>query len=305
MAEATQPQQIATPAPAGLAPPGQEIMAGNLECMKEAEQLYGEGASMENCVADGLGTFYDLACCICAGMGCTANMATVNQGSTGVVTKFGKHQRNLPPGRHRFNICSEEVFNVNLMQICLDVNRQVMMSADNLQVTVDAVTYFNVIDPMKAAFVVEDYMYSLRNLVQASLRTVVGEYTLAEILAERQKISARIKDLLFQNAVSWGMQVNRVEMKQIEIDPAMQRALSAKSQATQQAEAKIIQAGAQRDSAVILAEAGRSMADHPAAMKLQWFETMRLIATQGKNTTLVVSDTVDIPKAKKAGGVFG
>jgi len=292
-------------APAGDAPPAQQQMiAGSLACMQEAQQLYGDGAGCENSVNDCCGTFYEMACCVCAGMGCTANMATVNQGSTGVVTKFGKYQRNLPPGRHRFNICSEQVFSVNLMQVCLDVNRQIMMSADNLQVTVDAVTYFNVVDAMKAAFVVEDYMYSLRNLVQATLRTVVGEYTLGEVLAERQKISARIKDLLFDTAHGWGVQVNRVEMKQIEIDPAMQRALSAKSQATQQAEAKIIQAGAQRDSAVILAEAGKTMAEHPAALKLQWFETMRLIATQGRNTTLVVADTVEVPKAKKS-SMFG
>lgn len=281
----------------GQQPPGQQVMAGGLQCMQEAEALYGGGASCENAVADMLGQAYDCICCCCAGM--SSNMATVNQGQTGVVTKFGRFERLLPPGRHRFNICAEQVFPINLMQVCLDVSRQVMMSADNLQVTVDAVTYFVVVDAMKAAFMVEDYMYCLRNLVQAALRTVVGEYTLAEVLAERQKISARITDLLDQHSQQWGVKVNRVEMKQIDMDNSMQRALAAKSEASQQAEAKLIQATAQKDSAVILAEAGKTMQEHPAALKLQWFETMRIISTQGRNTTMVVSDSVSIPGKKK------
>jgi erythrocyte band 7 integral membrane protein len=285
----------APPAPQH-APPAQQLMVGNLQCMQEAEREHGAGATVENMVMDTCGTIYDLLCCVCAGIGCSGNMATVNQGSTGVVTKFGKFERTLPPGRHRYNICAEGVFEISLMQECLDVTKQQMMSADNLRLTVDAVTYYQVTDANKAAFSVENYQYGLRNMVQVTLRTVVGEYTLGEVLSERQKISARITQLLAQHMDSWGVQVNRVEMKSIDMDQAMQRALAAKSEATQQAEAKLIQARAQRDSAVILAEAGKTMQDHPAAMKLQWFETMRLISTQGKNTTLVVSDTVDIPK---------
>jgi regulator of protease activity HflC (stomatin/prohibitin superfamily) len=287
-----QPQQEVRPP--RQAPP----MGDKLPVMIEAEEMYGEGASLENSILDGVGLAFDCCCCLCAGAGMTPNLVTVDQASMGVITKFGKFDRNLPAGRHRYNICSERAIAISLMQQCVDVKRQHMMSADNLGMTVDAVTYFQVFDAQKAAFLIEDYMAAVSTLVQVALRTVVGEYTLAEVLMERQKISSRISQILEEDMADWGVKVNRVEMKSIDVTDSMQRALAAKSEAEQQAEAKIIQAKSQRDAALILAEAGKTMQENPAALKLQWFETMRVISTSGKNVTIVAPDSVSLPKKR-------
>merc|ERR1740121_3592938 len=131
-------------------------------------------------------------------------------------------------------------------------------------------------------------------LIQVTLRTVLGEHSLSEILTDRQKLNIRIQELLDHGSQPWGLQVERVELKGIDIDDKMQRAMAAKTEAHQEAEAKIIQAKAQRDSAMILVDAARKMDANPGAMKLQWFETLRIIATQGNHTTLIVPDNVTV-----------
>merc|ERR1719469_1825643 len=217
---------------------------------------------------------------------------------TGVLTSWGRFSDTLPPGRHRFNLCSEEVTVVNRMTQTLDLNHQLMMSADNLRLQVDAVTYFHVEDAQKAIFQVEHYIQAVTFMVQIQLRSVVGMYTLQQAMSERQKISVRVTELCDMHTRQWGVKIQRVEMKQVEVDPSMQRALAAKAEASQQAEAKLIQARAQNEAAGILADAGRTMKNHPAAMQLQWFETLRIIATQGRNTTMVLPDTVEAEKKR-------
>jgi regulator of protease activity HflC (stomatin/prohibitin superfamily) len=260
-----------------------------------AEAEAGSGAGLENSLNYGLGNLYEMCCCICAGAGLTLNMATVQQGHVGVVTSFGRFVRILPAGRHRFNIMSETVTPISLMTNCLDVPKQEMMSSDNLLIKVDAVCYYRVVDAVKAHFEVDRYGYALMQLILVTLRTVLGEYTLQEILTERQKLNARVQDLLDHSSRAWGLQVERVEMKGVDINENMQRAMAAKTEANQEAEAKVIQARAQRDSAMILVDAAKKMDSNPGAMKLQWFETLRIIATQGHNTTLILPDNVETP----------
>merc|ERR1712061_427563 len=107
-----------------------------------------------------------------------------------------------------------------------------------------------------------------------TLRTVLGENTLAEIFAERKKINIRLKELIDEASDPWGIKVGRVELKTIEIDDKMRRAMAARVESQQEAEAKIIQATAQRDAAAILAQAAEKMSGPPASMQLQWFETL-------------------------------
>jgi len=220
-------------------------------------------------------------------------LKTINQGEVGVVLQFGRYVRTLPPGRHHYNLASEQVVVVDMKTVTLDLPQQEMITADNLTVKVDGVCYFKVFDAYKAVFNVDNYFMALKNLASVMFRTVVGEHTLAEVFAERQKISLRMSHLLDDATNDWGIKVDRVEMKGIEMDPTMQRAMAAKTEAAQEAEAKIIQARAQRDSSLILSEAAKKMESEPMAMKLQWFETLRVISFQGKNTTIIVPDKVE------------
>lgn len=260
---------------------------------RDAELQASAGAALENAGTWALGNCFQTACCVCAGAGLCPNLITISQGSVGIVMKFGRYERTLGPGRHHFNIMAEKVISINLKTVCLDIPYQEMITADNLVVSIDAVCYYYVFDACKAAFSVDDYPYALTNLANVMLRTVLGEHTLGEIFASRQKLNERLRLLLDEASDPWGIRVERVEIKGIEIDKLMQRAMAAKAEAHQEAEAKIIQAKAQRDSAKILAEAASNMESQPVAMKLQWFETLRIISTQGKNTTVILPDRVE------------
>jgi len=252
------------------------------------------GDSTENKQSLFYGNCYNVICCPCAAC-CTgaAQMVTIEQGSVGVVKRFGKADHLLPPGRHRFNVMAEEVVTVSLKTHCLDVRPQEVMTADKLSVRIDAVCFFRVFDAEKAIFKVENYPVALGNLAQVTLRTVLGENTLAEIFGQRQKINNRLKELIDQASDSWGIRVTDVELKGIEIERSMQRAMAAKAEANQMAEAKIIQSKAQRDAAEILAEAAGKMDTQPAALQLQWMETLRQITTQGRNKTVIIPEHME------------
>lgn len=263
------------------------------------------GANMENMQSEYMGQCYNVICCPFAVLGGGPQMITVQQGSVGVVTSFGRFNRILPPGRHRFNIMAETVLPVSLKVTCLDVPPQEVMTADNLTIKIDAVTYYKVFDAQKATFAVESYKHSLANLAQVTLRTVLGEHTLAEQFKSREKINARLKELIDEASDPWGIQVNRVEIKSIEIDPSMQRAMAAKAEAGAEAEAKIIQAKAQRDASSILADAAGQMESQPAALKLQYMETLRIISTQGRNSVVIVPEMMDTTQALAAKSAAG
>jgi len=276
--------------PATWAPPAQTAMQDSLQ---QAEAQSGGGASVENAQTAALGNLYGVMCMCCAACGCSGNLATVPQGAVGLVTHFGRYSHTLPPGRHRFNIMSDEINVVSMKVTCADIPPQAVMTADNLTVNIDAVCYYEVFDARKAVFGIDNYHFALSNLAQVTLRTVLGEHSLKEIFADRQRLNNRLKQLIDEASDPWGIKVGRVEMKAIEIDDTMQRAMAATAEAQQEAEAKIIQAKAQRDAAAILSEAAYLMRAEPSAMQLQWFETLRIIATQGKNATIVLPSSVD------------
>merc|ERR1712217_908793 len=148
-------------------------------------------------------------------------------------------------------------------------------------------------------------MGALGNLAQVTLRTVLGEHTLADIFASRQLINSRLQELVDEASDPWGIKVSRVEMKGIEIDDKMQRAMAARAEALQEAEAKVIQAKAQRDSSTILTEAAAKMEEQPTSMQLQWYETLRIISTQGRNNVVIVPEGMDTSTAMASRSVAG
>jgi len=248
------------------------------------------GESLENSITSLFGAIYGIIALPFGGLG---NCAVVQEGCVGVVQRFGKYKRLLAPGRHLFNIAAERVRVVPLKMMTMDVRPQTVITKDNLTVRIDALCFYRVEDAVNALFAVDDYKYSLGALVQVTMRTVLGENTLDELFSQRKKINERITELISKNATPWGINVGQVELKEVEIPAEMQRALAAVVEARQEAEAKLIQAKAQRESASILAEAASRMAGDPAALQLQWFETLRIIATQGKNATIIVPDRID------------
>jgi len=225
---------------------------------------------MENMQSLAIGSCFAVLCSPCAVCGPAPHIVTVQQGTVGVVTRFGRFHHILPPGRHRRNIMAEAVKHVSLKTRCLDIQPQELMTADKLTIKIDAVCFYKVFDAQKATFAVENYEFALANLAQVTIRTVLGENTLAEIFGQRAKLNTRLMELIDEASDPWGIKVGNVELKDIKIDRQMQRAMAAKAEACQMAEAKIIQSKAQRDAASILAEAAGQMEEQPAALQLQW-----------------------------------
>jgi regulator of protease activity HflC (stomatin/prohibitin superfamily) len=209
------------------------------------------------------------------------------------VTEFGRYSRTLPPGRHTFNIFSEKVIQISMRTVCLDVPAQTLMTQDNLALTIDAVCFYNVFDARLAAFEVQSYQHATSMLAQVTIRSVLGEMDLKEILAGRHIINSRLRKIIDERTDPWGIKVDRVELKEIKITDQMQRAMAAKAEADQEAEAKLVQARAQREASAILKDAAKELSEEPNAMKLHWFETLRIISTQGRNTTIIVPDNIE------------
>eukprot|EP00928_Gymnodinium_smaydae_P061700 TRINITY_DN4572_c0_g1_i2.p1 TRINITY_DN4572_c0_g1~~TRINITY_DN4572_c0_g1_i2.p1 ORF type:complete len:320 (+),score=37.49 TRINITY_DN4572_c0_g1_i2:66-962(+) len=272
------------------APEQQALISGREQNTNGRVDDSEQGATVQNMQSRLFGECYGITCMCCAACGCAQNLVTVPQGCVGVVTQFGRYSRTLPAGRHAFNIMSEKVRQVDMRTVCLEVPPQSVMSRDNLKLGIDAVCFYRVFDAEKAVFTVQNYSESLSNLAQVTMRTVLGEMTLSEILNGRQTINSKLKQLLDDATNPWGIRIDTVELKDLKIDEKMQRALAAKAEALQEADAKLVQANAQRDAAKVLSEAAKHMNSDPNAIKLQWFETLRIISTQGKNTTVIVPD---------------
>lgn len=270
-----------------------------LSAKKEGKETKKAKDAFSNKIRTFFGRVYALFSLPFGGAG---NFAQVDQGSVGVVLRFGKFDRMLDPGRHQFNVAVEKVMIVPLKIACIDVQPQMVMTKDNLTVTIDAVCFYRVLDATKVLFEVQNYQQALSNLVQVTMRTVVGENDLSEIFAQRPRLNARITELIDAATGPWGIEVSQVELKEVQIQQSMQRALAAVAEAQQEAEAKLIQARAQRESASILAEASKAMGNDAAALQLQWFETLRIIATQGKNATVIVPDRIDPESALRVTG---
>jgi len=224
-------------------------------------------------------------------------MVSITQGWAGVVTRFGQYHRLLPAGRHRINTMAEAVIPVSLKVACADVPPQDVITSDNLSLQIDAVVYFYVFDPYKATFAVDQYRFAVANQAQVMLRQTLGENTLQEIMLQRAKVNARLSELIDEATDAWGIKVTSVELKGVQLDHTMQRAMAAKAESKQEAEAKVIQARAQRDAASILAEASEKMEGCPESLQLQYFETLRILATQGQNKLIIVPANMNAGQA--------
>mmetsp|Transcript_14501 Transcript_14501/g.36737 ORF Transcript_14501/g.36737 Transcript_14501/m.36737 type:complete len:360 (-) Transcript_14501:51-1130(-) len=229
-------------------------------------------------------------------------IAIVEQGWIGVLTRFGVYERQLPPGLYVYNCMSQNVVHVCMKMQTIEVPRQAAMTKDNLSVQVDAVTFITVVDPSSAVFQVENYPYAVKTLAASTLLRVIGEHDLMELFRDRSRINAALTHVMQEKTAGWGVQVAGVEMRDITIADAMQRAMAQIAEANREAEAKVIVAQGQRRAASILADAAAEMGREPLAMQLQWFETLRSISAE-KNSTVIVPDSVVGPLSDLARGL--
>jgi len=187
----------------------------------------------------------------------------------------------------------EKLYRISLRIETLDVPPQDIITRDNVSVKVNAVCYFRAVDANLALSQVQNYLYATSQLAQTTLRSVVGQFELDEILAAREKVNARLQLMLDQDTEPWGIKVTKVELKQVDIPETMRRAIARQAEAERERRAKIIHADGELQASAKLAEAAAILQRQPAAIQLRYLQTMTEIGVE-KNTTVVFPLPVDI-----------
>ncbi|HXX34123.1 MAG TPA: slipin family protein [Thermodesulfobacteriota bacterium] len=187
----------------------------------------------------------------------------------------------------------DKLLRISLRLVTMDVPSQDVITRDNVSIKVNAVVYFRVIDPNKAVVEVENYLYATSQLAQTTLRSVVGQVELDELLAHRDKINMQLQDILDKHTDPWGIKVSLVETKQVDLPEEMRRAIARQAEAERERRAKIIHAEGEAQAAAKLAEAANVISVNPAALQLRFLQTLTEVATE-KNSTTIFPVPIDL-----------
>jgi len=189
----------------------------------------------------------------------------------------------------------DRMVKVSLRTVTMDVPPQDVITKDNVSLKVNAVIYFRVIDPNRAIIQVEDYLFATSQIAQTTLRSVLGQSELDELLAERDRINQRLQQIIDEHTDPWGIKVAAVEVKLVDLPQEMQRAMAKQAEAEREKRAKIIHAEGELQASEKLAQAGRIMASEPVTIQLRYLQTLTEIATE-KNSTIIFPIPIDILK---------
>lgn len=211
----------------------------------------------------------------------------------GVVFMLGRFWRVKGPGLIIIIPIIQQFVRVDLRTIVLDVPSQDVISRDNVSVKVNAVVYFRVLDPERAIIQVEDYMVATSQLAQTTLRSVLGQHELDEMLAERERLNNDVRQILDQQTDTWGIKVSNVEIKHVDLDDSMIRAIARQAEAERARRAKVIHAEGEQQAAQKLVEAATILAKQPQAIQLRYLETLTEVAGD-KSHTLVFPLPMDL-----------
>jgi regulator of protease activity HflC (stomatin/prohibitin superfamily) len=204
----------------------------------------------------------------------------------GVVFLLGRFYKVKGPGLVIIIPVIQQMVRVGLRTVVVDVPTQDVISRDNVSVKVNAVIYSRVIDPQKAIIQVEDYSVATSQLAQTTLRSVLGRHDLDEMLAERERMNADIQQILDQQTDAWGVKVANVEIKHVDLNETMVRAIARQAEAERERRAKVIHAEGELQAAQTLTQAARILSEHPQALQLRYLETLVAISAE-KNSTIV------------------
>jgi regulator of protease activity HflC (stomatin/prohibitin superfamily) len=214
----------------------------------------------------------------------------------GVVFQLGRFWKVKGPGLVVIVPGLQQMVRVDLRTITFDVPPQDVISRDNVSVKVNAVLFFRVVDPEKAVIQVENFLLATSQLAQTTLRVVLGKHELDEMLAERERLNTDVQRILDEQTDAWGIKVANVEIKHVDIDESMIRAIARQAEAERYRRSRIISAEAEQQAAEKLVEAGEMMAKHPESMQLRYLSTLQDIAGE-KNSTIVFPVPIDMLNA--------
>ena len=214
----------------------------------------------------------------------------------GVIFRLGRLIGAKGPGLIFIIPGIDKLLRISLRLVTLDIHPQDVITRDNISIKVNAVVYFRVIDPNKAVVEVENYLYATSQLAQTTLRSVVGQADLDELLSQRDKINLKLQDILDKHTEPWGIKVSLVETKQVDLPENMQRAIAKQAEAEREKRAKIIHADGEFQAAEKLSQAANIISVNPAALQLRFLQTLAEVATE-KNSTIIFPVPIDIISA--------
>lgn len=190
----------------------------------------------------------------------------------------------------------EKAVVVSLRTVTLDVPPQDIITKDNISAKVNAVTYFRVMDPIKAIIEIQNYQYATSQMAQTTLRSVLGEMELDDLLAQREKVNERLQTLLDRQTDPWGIKISNVELKHVDISEDLRRAMARQAEAERERRAKVISAEGEFQAAEKICQAAEMMEEHPMALQLRYLQTLVEIAGD-KTTTTVFPIPIDLLKS--------
>jgi len=203
-----------------------------------------------------------------------------------VIFRLGRAISGKGPGLILLIPFIDKMVKVSLRVVVMDIPPQDVITRDNVSMKVNAVLYFRVIDPNRAILEVENFLFATLQLAQTTLRSVLGQAELDELLAERDKINLRLQEIIDQHTEPWGIKVSSVEVKDIDLPVEMKRAMARQAEAERERRAKVINAEGEFQASQRLAEAAQILQTQPAALQLRYLQTLAEIATENNSTTL-------------------
>ncbi len=204
----------------------------------------------------------------------------------GVIFRLGKYTGVKGPGLYVIIPFVERSVKVDLRVMTLDIPSQEAITKDNVTVKVNAVVYFRVVKPEDSVIKVYDHRYATSQISQTTMRSVIGQHELDELLSQRERLNQNLQRIIDEQTDPWGVKVSVVEIKEVELQPTMVRAIGAQAEAERERRAKIVHAEGEQQAAEKLAEAAKVIATEPMALQLRYLQTLTLIATENSSTVI-------------------
>jgi regulator of protease activity HflC (stomatin/prohibitin superfamily) len=218
----------------------------------------------------------------------------VKQYERGLVFRFGRVLETIRgPGLNLIVPGVDRLRKVNMQIVTMPVPSQDGITRDNVTVKVDAVVYFNVVDPVRAVVNVQDYLYAVSQVAQTSLRSMIGKSELDDLLSNRERLNQGLEVMIDSPALAWGIHIDRVEIKDVALPDSMKRSMSRQAEAERERRARVITADGELQASEKLAQAAATMADTPTALQLRLLETVVEVAAE-KNSTVVLPFPVEL-----------
>jgi regulator of protease activity HflC (stomatin/prohibitin superfamily) len=213
----------------------------------------------------------------------------------GVVFRLGRFAMVKGPGLRFIIPVVDRIIKVSLRTVAMDVPPQDVITKDNVSIKVNAVLYFRVVDPEKAMIEVENYLYATSQLAQTSLRSVLGQSELDELLAHRERINQHLQEILDRQTDPWGVKISNVEIKHVDLPVEMQLAMARQAEAERERRSKVIHAEGEFQAAQKLSEAAKIISSEPGALQLRFLQTLTEVSAE-KNSTIVFPIPLDLIK---------